>query len=90
MFAGYRAAMGLRPLASQYGDQRLEEAATRAVRFKLYRLENIRSILHTRLNQQPLPILVTAAVEPVAHDNIRGAAYYEVAVEQNDSMEVAG
>jgi len=27
--AGYRAAMGLRPLASQYGDPRLEAAATR-------------------------------------------------------------
>jgi transposase len=88
--AGYRAAMGLRPLASQYGDPRLEAAATRAVRFKLYRLENIRSILHTRLDQQPLPILVTAAAELVAHDNIRGAAYYEAAVEQNDSAEVAG
>ncbi len=88
--AGYRAALGLRPLASQYGDQRLEAAATRAVRCKLYRLENIRSILHTRLDQQPLPILVTAAVEPVDHDNIRGAAYYEAAVERNDSMEVAG
>ena len=45
--AGYRAAMGLRPLASQYGDARLEAACTRAVRFKLYRLENVRSILAT-------------------------------------------
>ena len=52
--AGYRAAMGLRPLANQYGDQRLEAAATRAMRAKLYRLDNIRSILQTRLDQQPL------------------------------------
>ena len=87
--AGYRAAMGLRPLASQYGDQRLEAAATRAVRAKLFRLDNIRSILQTRLDQQPLPMLVTPPVEPVAHDNIRGAAYYSVARE-DDAVEVAG
>jgi transposase len=88
--AGHRAAMGLRPLASQYGAQRLEAAATRAVLAKLYRLENIRSILHTRLDQQPLPMLVTAAAEPVAHDNIRGAAYYGAVGDKDDAVEVAG
>lgn len=88
--AGYRAAMGLRPLASRYGDQRLEAAATRAVRFKLYRLDNIRSILKTRLDEQPLPVLVTAAAEAVAHDNIRGAAYYGAVVEEGAAVEVAG
>jgi len=88
--AGYRAAMGLRPLASQFGDERLEAAATRAVRAKLYRLENIRSILRTRLDQQPLPLLVAAPAEPVAHDNIRGAAYYGAAVDGDDTVEVAG
>jgi transposase len=87
--AGYRAAMGLRPLAGQYGEERLEAAAIRAVRSKLYRLDNIRSILKTRLDQQPLPMLVTGA-EPVAHDNIRGAAYYGVAVEDEGAVEVAG
>ena len=88
--AGYRAAMGLRPLASQYGQQRLEAAATRAVRHQLYRLDNIRSILHTRLDQQPLPMLVTTTAEPVAHDNIRGAAYYGAAEEAADAVEVVG
>jgi transposase len=88
--AGYRAAMGLRPLASEYGEARLEAAATRAVRSKLYRLENIRSILKTRLDQQPLPVLVAAPSEPVTHENIRGAAYYGSAVENHDDMEVAG
>jgi len=87
--AGYRAAMGLRPLAHQYGDQRLEAAATRAVRAKLFRLDNIRSILQTRLDQQPLPMLVAASVEPVTHDNIRGAAYYSADTEDG-AVEVAG
>ena len=73
--AGYRAGMGLRPLAAQYGNERLEAACTRAIRFKLERLDNVRSILNTRLDQQPLPQLVAPA-EPVAHGNIRGGAYY--------------
>ena len=88
--AGYRAAMGLRALARQYGEARLEAAATRAVRCKLFRLENIRSILQTRLDQQSLPLLVTASAEPVAHDNIRGAAYYGAVGEEDDTVEVAG
>jgi hypothetical protein len=88
--AGYRAAMGLRPLASEYGEARLEAAATRAMRSKLYRLENIRSILKTRLDQQPLPVLVAASGEPMAHENIRGAAYYGSAMVDQDDMEVAG
>ncbi len=73
--AGYRAAMGLLPLSRQYGQQRLEAASTRAVRYQLYRLANVRSILATKLDQQPLPELV-APPAPVEHDNIRGADYY--------------
>jgi transposase len=73
--AGYRAAMGLLHLAHQYSQPRLEAACTRAVRYQLYRLAHIRSILATKLDQQPLPELV-APPEPVKHDNIRGADYY--------------
>ena len=58
--AGFRAGMGLRPAGRQYGEARLEAACTRAVRFKLYRLANVRSILATGLDQQPLPQLVPA------------------------------
>jgi len=75
--AGFRAGMGLRPLARQYGDARLEAACTRAVRYKLYRLSHVRSILSTGLDQQGLPQLVSATA-PVEHDNIRGAGYYAV------------
>jgi transposase len=83
--AGFRAGMGLRPLARQYGEARLESACTRAVRFKLYRLANVRSILTSGLDQQALPQLVPAA-PAVEHDNIRGADYYAAP----DSSEVAG
>jgi transposase len=57
--SGFRAGMGLHPLARQYGEARLESACTRAVRFKLYRLANVRSILASGLDQQPLPQLVS-------------------------------
>jgi hypothetical protein len=83
--AGFRAGMGLRPLARQYGEARLESACTRVVRFKLYRLANVRSILISGLDQQPLPQLVPAD-PPVEHDNIRGADYYAAPA----SEEVAG
>ena len=87
--AGYRAAMGLRPLVSEYGRERLEAASTRAIRFKLYRLGHVRSILTTQLDQQPLPQLVVSA-EPVAHDNIRGAGYYSAGEDRDNAVEVAG
>jgi transposase len=83
--AGFRAGMGLRPLAQEYGATRLESACTRAVRFKLYGLGHIRSILATGLDQQPLPQLVSAA-PPLEHENIRGADYYAAP----DAQEVAG
>ena len=83
--AGYRAGMGLRPLAGKYGSQRLEAACMRAVRFKLYRLGNVRSILATRLDLKPLPQLVVPS-EPVTHGNIRGSSYYGAP----DCAEVAG
>ena len=73
--AGFRAGMGLRPLAREYSAERLESACTRAVRFKLYRLGHVRSILTTGLDRQPLPQLVSAT-PPVEHENIRGADYY--------------
>jgi transposase len=75
MEAGYRAAMGLLGLSREYGNQRLEAACMRAVRFKLYRLGNVRSILATGLDRQSLPQLVVPST-PVEHDNIRGADYY--------------
>lgn len=76
--------------ASQYGEPRLEAAAERAVRYKLYRLDNLRSILATRLDEQPLPHLVTAESEPIQHDNLRGAGYFDAVSGADEMVEVAG
>jgi hypothetical protein len=35
-------------------------------------------------------MLVSASAEPVAHDNIRGAAYYDSLRQEDDTVEVAG
>jgi hypothetical protein len=35
-------------------------------------------------------MLVATGAEPIAHDNIRGAAYYGAEGEQGDAVEVAG
>ncbi len=72
---GYRSAMGVIRLSRKYGLERLEAACTRAVRLKLYRYQNVKSILATGLDRQPLPELVPPS-NPVKHDNIRGADYY--------------
>ena len=62
---------GIRPRLSRG----FTDTALGAVRFKLYRLGHVRSILTTGLDLQPLPQLVSAA-PPVEHENIRGADYY--------------
>jgi transposase len=73
--AGFRAVKGLRPLAAQYGAARLEAACGRALHFQLLRLANIRSILASGLDQQPLAQPAPPALA-IVHDNIRGPAYY--------------
>lgn len=75
---GYRSALGVIRLGSQYGAERMEAACTRAVRFKLHRFQSVKSILEHGLDRQPMPELV-APRPPVTHENVRGPAYYAAA-----------
>lgn len=72
---GYRACLGLQSLARRYGPSRLEAACARALAIKAPRYPSIRSILHSGLDQQPLPAPPPQRSLP-HHDNVRGAAYY--------------
>jgi transposase len=72
---GYRSALGVIRLSRKYGDERLEAACTRAVRFKLYLYQSVKSILECGLDSQPLPELVPPP-SPVGHENLRGPDYY--------------
>jgi transposase len=72
---GYRSALGVIRLERKYGAERLEAACTRAVRLKLYRFQNVKSMLQSGLDRQPLPELLSMP-SPVTHENLRGPGYY--------------
>jgi len=66
-------------LARQYGKERLEAAATRAVALGAMRYRSVASILKSGLDRAPLPAPATTQTEltlPAAHENLRGARYY--------------
>lgn len=76
---GYRACLGLMRLARQYGKERLEAAATRAVTLGAMRYRSVASILKSGLDRAPLPTTAPQQTElalPAAHENLRGAHYY--------------
>ena len=72
---GFRSAMGLISLAKTYTPERLEAACALALEGEAANYKSVKSILKTKLDQQPrqhsLPIS-----QPIAHDNIRGGHYY--------------
>ena len=75
---GYRGCLGVIRLAGKYSHARMEAAAERALLTGACRYRSIESILKNSLDRQPLPS--SAALEtppPPAHDNIRGAEYFE-------------
>lgn len=76
---GYRCCLGLMRLGSKHTIERLEAAAARALHFGAYSVSSLASMLQHRLETQPL---AEAATPPsVIHLNIRGAAYFDGAVQ---------
>jgi hypothetical protein len=70
----YRSCLGTLALAKKYGDDRLENAATRCQTAGKATYSMLRNILAKGLDQQPeQPDLFT----PPEHDNIRGPAAYQ-------------
>ena len=77
---GYRACLGILRLAGMYPAERMEAAAQRALKARAYSSRSMESILKNQLDRLPLPgdPVVASAVNPaVAHDNIRGAGYFD-------------
>jgi transposase len=72
---GYRACLGIFRLGERFGNERLERACQRAVRFGNYRYKSVEAILKTELDQPVLPALENLSLP--LHENIRGASYYE-------------
>jgi transposase len=70
----YRSCLGVLKLADKYGDERLEAACQRAVRFELYAYGHIRNILRNNMDRPDY-----SRKEPRAtatHQYVRGGQYY--------------
>ena len=74
---GYRSCLGLLSLARRYGNARLEAAASRAVQLRALNGRTVRNLLKQGLDQQPLRQPAAPAALPAAHENVRGADYYQ-------------
>jgi transposase len=71
---GYRACLGLLALAKQYGHERLEAAARRAVSIGSPTRHSVKSILERALDRRSSSKADELALP--AHDNVRGPGYY--------------
>lgn len=72
---GYRGCLGIIRLAKKYSPQRVEAACERALRTGACRYKSVESILKNSLDQHPVSTPPSATTP--AHDNIRGAGYFE-------------
>jgi len=71
---GYRSCLGILNLEKHYPQQRLENAAARALRYSNLSLRALRKILENGLDRLEEKQSSTATLP--AHDNIRGGQYY--------------
>jgi hypothetical protein len=69
--------LGIIRLGQRYPAARMEAAAQRALLANVVRYKSIASILQRGLDQQPLATSTPSSQPPTAHDNIRGAEYFE-------------
>ncbi|MEP7273534.1 MAG: IS21 family transposase [Acidobacteriota bacterium] len=72
-----RSCLGLMRLGERYGEERLEAACARALKFNTCSYKSVESILKTGLDRIAESRSPQAAI-PVVHDNIRGADYFEM------------
>jgi hypothetical protein len=72
---GYRSCLGILRLAKQYGNERLETAAARAVAVRARSYRHVESILKNGLDRLPPPATTTPPA-PTQHENVRGPKYY--------------
>lgn len=73
----FRACLGILRLGKAYGEDRLENAAKRAVAIGSTRYQSIESILKRGLDKQPLPTTDPNPTTPSSHSNVRGPHYYK-------------
>lgn len=75
---GYRSCLGILRLGKRYGDARLEAACARAFTAGARSYRHVDSILKHGLDRTPLAAAETPApATHIAHENVRGADYYQ-------------
>ena len=72
---GYRSCLGILRLGQRYSPERVEAAAARALATGACSYQSVKSMLERGLDRQPLE--TPAPRPPLAHDNLRGAAYFD-------------
>lgn len=73
----FRACLGVMRLGKQYGANRLEKAAQRALTLGALSYKSIESILKHGLDQKPLPLSSPSmSVQVISHEHLRGGDYY--------------
>jgi transposase len=73
---GFRSCVGIIRLGEKYGRERLEAACQRALRLVNPNYKNIEAILKSGLDREPSK--VESVLPPLVHENVRGAAYYQI------------
>ena len=73
---GYRSCLGILRLAKQYGNDRLEAAAARALTARARSYRHLESILKNGLDRLSLPDNSTTPPPTLPHENVRGRDYY--------------
>ena len=81
---GYRSCLGILRLGQRYPSERVEAAAKRAVATGACSYHSVKSILERSLDRQALD--EPPSSPPVAHQNLRGAAYFDAASEPQRSL----
>ena len=72
---GFRTCLGILRLADKYGDERLDAACDRALRYNSISSRSVRMILKSGLDKRK-ESQQTSSTETIEHRNIRGAGYY--------------
>ena len=72
---GYRSCLGILRLGQRYSTERVEAAAARAIATGACSYQSVKSMLERGLDRQPLE--TPTPRPPLAHDNRRGAAYFD-------------
>ena len=80
----YRSCQGILRLAQEYGSERMEAAALRAILTNVATYKSIKGILSSGLDKVPVPS-ADAQVQSITHENIRGAGYYRHGAAQEEN-----